>query len=359
MPGSSGFRMFASIPTGVPQQVAPNTDIMHEDHLQQLRCPMMQEVMDSQNLGPCVAWNHMGAKNGGAVPMEHLENVVPAGQWGRLCEVGAIAGKRGQIRTLEKIFGGTTRATMFQLPVGLKGEHLAAVRNDYHYSGDVAIMEGRPLPYVRYGTVQANQSPVYNHPNNVAHREQNPPQPGSSRRKRRRALPDGQAHVGEEEAKVMDGDDNAEEEKAVDEAGAAEDDDGDVAEDGPREEWLNHAGQDYFELDFAECKVGMHYVAKNVFSDGVTGLTIGKVLEIVNVESKVFEAKMYQCTKPCSREACIGAQWNLTTRKEQVHNYEVIMYFGNFKGKTKRLGKKVQAALHEREDIEWTEVAME
>jgi hypothetical protein len=128
----------------------------------------LQEVMMANNISKCVDWNFEAAGNGGEIPMTDLEEEAPLGEWGRMASVGAH--QQGQMRKMEKFWGGNTRQTMFDLVLGINGEHLAAKTNAYHFSEDAAMVGGKPLPYMRYGTIRAEKSPMWNHPNNVAHR---------------------------------------------------------------------------------------------------------------------------------------------------------------------------------------------
>ena len=82
----------------------------------------MKETLQAQELLPCVKWNYDGAKNGGVVPMEPIEDDIPKGEWGKLHLVGAIQGKQGGMRTVDRVFGGTTRTTMFSPAAGENNE---------------------------------------------------------------------------------------------------------------------------------------------------------------------------------------------------------------------------------------------
>ena len=50
-------------------------------------------------------------------------------------------------------------------------EHDVATNQVFHFSCDGALRDGRPLPCVRYSAQSAKNSALYDHPNNVLHRE--------------------------------------------------------------------------------------------------------------------------------------------------------------------------------------------
>jgi hypothetical protein len=45
---------------------------------------------------------------------------------------------------------------------------------EYHFSGDKALLNNRPLPYIRQGKVPPQQSGTWNHPGNVERRKKDP-----------------------------------------------------------------------------------------------------------------------------------------------------------------------------------------
>jgi hypothetical protein len=296
----------------------------------------LQEVMMANNISKCVDWNFEAAGNGGEIPMTDLEEEAPLGEWGRMASVGAH--KQGHMRKMEKFWGGNTRQTMFDLVLGINGEHLAAKTNAYHFSEDAAMVGGKPLPYMRYGTIRAEKSPMWNHPNNVAHRLANSSATSASKNPRKRNRLGADASGSEEESSQG-------EEKEEDGAGGGE--------------WRKEAVEgrpDYYELDFGKCKKDAFFVSKTIFEGGNTGLTVGKVMCVVDEEKKTFQAKTFNCTESELEAICIEAAWHPAQQKkpEVLQNYAVLVYF---KGLTRanKLPKKVQAALLERSDFEWRE----
>ena len=265
--------------------------------------------------------------------------------------MGATEDTKGHLRTLERVFGGDTRQTMFQLPVGENNEHEDATSNRYHFSGDLAVLRGRPLPNVRFRTQTRESCAVYNHPNNIAHREQ----------QRRSALADitneqaepagdGDIHDAEALEVAVDGDPPASASDAVGDANEGEESGN--ADDGL---WMhNDDDGHFFELNFAACQKGKHFITKAIFEDGKTGIQVGKVVEITDADKKEFKGKMYRCTKNCYEAACIQAQWNITNQYQQIANYEVITYFDKLT-QGKKLQAKERGLLAERGDIDWTE----
>ena len=349
--GSPGFVLRLSTPPGVPQPVQPAEKIMRPDHAAQLKGKMMQDHLEVNDLTEAIQWNFDAVQNGGVVPMDALEDDIPRGEWGRLQAVGATEDTKGHLRTLERVFGGPTRQTMFDLPEGENGEHLEAKSNQYHFSGDLAHMRGQPLPHVRWREQDRESCPVYNHPNNQAHRakrQRTSPLSGSSNEQLQPAhdVDDGDAIAPDDQDWGVDIDGGLDGDKSDGQDDKGDDDDG----------MWRHNDDDgyYYELDFAACQEGKHFVTKEIFADGKTGIQVGKVLEITDRDQKEFKAKMYKCTKNCYQEVCIDAQWNISNECQQVCNYAVLMYFDKLT-KGKKLPGKQQTELKKRTDIEWTE----
>ena len=336
---SAGFTMFNSMPTGVPPLVKPKEAIMQPEHLAELKGKMFQEVMDAQRLGPCVMWNYNAAKNGGEVPMTPTEDEIPMGQWGKTHLVGAIRGKQGIVRVVEKFFGGDTRATMFAPTVGANQEHLVATGQRFHFSGDGAILEGRQLPNLRYANQPATASLMYKHSNNVAHR--------NNRNKKRKQPPaDDAAEHHEEKSDREEKSDEPDQEPLPDYVQGGD--------------WNASEGNQFFELDFKKCIVGKMFVSKVIFEDGQDGIQVGKILTKEPVSAQeprkmVFTGKMLACTKPCFMKACLSATWNPTGQVETIHNWQVLAYFSHM-NKNKTFPATVAKILKGREDIEWKEV---
>jgi hypothetical protein len=277
---SPGFRIFKSNPPNFPHLVPPNKEILSKEYQKQLKCSHMKEVMKAQQLLPCVKWNYDGAKNCGVVPMEPQEADIPKGEWGKLHLVGAIKGKQGSIRTVDRIFGGTTKDTMFSPARGDNNEHDVATNQVFHFSSDGALSDGRPLPCVRYSAQNAKNSALYNHPNNVHHREL---------AKKKKAVLDAydtasDAEDEHEQEANNDGNQSlagggaggdaagvAAGDAAPDAIGGA----GGAAADGGT--FYTEHGDQYFEVDFRGCKAGRFFVSKVRFSNGQEGINLGKI----------------------------------------------------------------------------------
>ena len=279
MPGTKGYKPLAMRPPGVPAQVARKNSIMHVSHLAELKSKMMAAVLKSQDLEQCISWNYEAAKKGGEVPMEPLEEVVPAGQWGRLHAIGAVPGKRGPLRLLEKITGGDTHSPLYDLPDGPLQEHLDAVSTAYHFSHDQPLKEGAPLPCIRYTTVKRQKSSMYKHPNNVRHRELTARQSENREQPHLADPADGEDQEDDsDDAPLAVASADADDAKAAD-AGAplaahgaplaAASADADDAPAADADAFFYREGnKEFFEIDFTNCKPDVFYVAKAEFQDG-------------------------------------------------------------------------------------------
>ena len=71
-------------------------EILSKEYLTQFKCPHMKETLQAQELLPCVKWNYDGAKNGGVVPMEPIEDDIPKGEWGWSAQSRASKAACGQ-----------------------------------------------------------------------------------------------------------------------------------------------------------------------------------------------------------------------------------------------------------------------
>ena len=343
---------------------------MHPSHLKELKGAMMRQVMKSQGVEQCLQWNHDGAKNNGVVPMLALEETTPAGEWGPLYAVGAVPGKQGHFRTIMKVLGGDSRSTMYMLPEGPNGEHLDAMTTTYHFTHDEATVAGGPLPHIRYTTVSKEKCPMFSHPNNRAQRA------WKTRHEAKNAveLPEDPASDADgEEGEASGIQDAAEGRSAASDTDADSDDEplqakptgrtnkNKTAEStDPQGKTYVEGNTEFFELDFSACKPNVFYVAKAVFEDDRVGLTVGKILSILDPTAKVFVARTYQCTAPCAEARCVTAKWHMIpgNTTTEVKNWEVIAYFGKLT-KAGMFPKQVQAKLMERDDIEWEQVPHE
>ena len=345
----AGFRIYATHPANFPEPVAPQEEILKPEYLKQLKTTHMKEVMHAQELLPCVKWNYNGAKNAGVVPMEPTEDEIPKGEWGKLHLVGAIEGKQGRMRTVDSIFGGKTRNTMFDPAIGINNEHEVAKNLNFHFCSDAALRDSRRLPYVRYSTQNAKQSKLYDHPNNVHHRE--------VAKKRQELLNADDTSSDDEDEPEVEASNNDDQSHAGgaggDAAGVAASD----AEPVGGGSWYTEHGDEYFEVDFKHCKPKHFFVTKVSFPNGQDGINLGKVVKIVDGPEKLFEAGMYQCTKPQNTRECITASWYPKRGKDKLEvipNWQVITYFESLT--TKNMMKKpVRDKLNDIEDIRWFE----
>ena len=351
---SPGFQILKSVPTTFPQLAQPSKEILSAEYLTQLKCPHMKETLLAQELLPCVKWNYDGAKNGGVVPMEPTEDDIPKGEWGKLHLVGAIQGKQGGMRAVERIFGGTTRQTMFSPAAGENNEQDVATGVAFHFSSDGALRDGRPLPCLRYAAQSAKKSPLYTHPNNQVHRElaklkkaalDAHDSASDAEDEHEQEAPDAIGGDAGDAASVAAGGDAAD-----GGAGAG----GDAADGGS---YYMEQGDQYFEVDFRGCKVGHFFVSKVRFENGQEGLNLGKVANISDAPKRSFTAVMFECTKPNNTRQCITAAWHPRRgdgRKELIHNWQVMTYFDKLTAQHK-LRKKYVDFLVEGDQVRWYE----
>ena len=169
---TAGFFVLKSKPVGLPESEpqlgAPATTKDMKDKLTAMRSNAMVKAMKAQGLEACVEFNCKALETGVIPIHRRLEETTPAGQWGILCEVGAVEGKRGNIRLIEEYWDPTlpqnTRETLWALPEGQNNEHAEAVSNTFHVSHDRALKESAAYPLVRYANEGPAQSEVSNHP---------------------------------------------------------------------------------------------------------------------------------------------------------------------------------------------------
>ena len=97
----------------------------------------------------------------GNIPMtRQLEQETPVGQWGPLFTTGSSAQNQGNVRLLEKVWWlhpETESPTVWALPENTKE---GATSLKYHFSGDKALVDSRPLAYMRYMDQRAEEAPI-------------------------------------------------------------------------------------------------------------------------------------------------------------------------------------------------------
>jgi hypothetical protein len=167
---TSGFYLLKGKPEGLPAYVTkPDPTDAQIKEASKLRNKNMRAALDPQGIGPCGEWNFKAATLGKIPIHAVLEEETPLPEWGPLCEIGAIDGKRGMVRVVSQYWDEKlpeTASTLWALPICPNGSHIAATQNEYHYSGDKTLMANRRLPRFRYKGDGAGQCDMDVHPNN-------------------------------------------------------------------------------------------------------------------------------------------------------------------------------------------------
>ena len=172
-PNTPGFYMLKGIPEGVPERVVRKTELTTLQEIKaaaKLTNKKMTEALEYQGLAGCAEWNFKVLTEGRIPVHKYLEDSTPVGEWGRLCEIGAVEGMRGPLREIKDYWDPTlpaTRRTMWSLPVGPNQEHVAATSNIFHFSNDASLQERERLPLVRYKDQSAKNCEVALHPRNL------------------------------------------------------------------------------------------------------------------------------------------------------------------------------------------------
>lgn len=210
---SDGFHIFKYQPQGMPELIAPATDILLESYRTQLKSRLMIETMTAEGTPDAVQYNYEAAQHGEIKKFLIIEEPPLYGEWGGVYSTGSVDGRRGQVRFIEKLWDldRDYKPGVFGLPLGPEDKHILSTSNAYHPIHDAARMDERPLPYVRVHGQSRQQSGVYDHPNNIL------------RRNRKRKTTE----------YVDDGDGESEENEAGD--------------------WHGEGDEEYFEVDFNEC----------------------------------------------------------------------------------------------------------
>jgi len=164
-----GFALMTALPVGVPDSVEEKNEDQAgvTARLRIMLGSTMRATLKEQNMSDCLQFNASAMRTGQVPVHRYCEDVAPMGEWGRLCEIGAVEGKRGMIRELSEFWDTSlppTRASMWSVPEGPNGEHALATKNIYHVSSDVAMFDSRPLPYIRWGNQSKKDSEVADHP---------------------------------------------------------------------------------------------------------------------------------------------------------------------------------------------------
>jgi hypothetical protein len=177
----TGFNVIKHFPTGQPARVPPNPEPTAAPYLRVLASAAWRKTLESESKLECYQWIQDAARTGIIPVHEFLEDVKPAHEWGRLCKIGAVEGKRGSVRVITDLWTGATKEDMWRLPLGSDGEHVVAKSTTYHSSNDAAFTASAPLPLVRPRNVSSSQCLINNHPNNIHLPRASPRAPAAGR----------------------------------------------------------------------------------------------------------------------------------------------------------------------------------
>ena len=327
-----GFFLLRAAPRNLPLFELPSKELLtkaHAEHGTRLNSLQMRQALVSQGLEECVDWN-VKAHMEGKIPIHrYIEESTPAGEWGRLCEVGAVNGKRGFMREITTYWDEDLpddHSSLWKLPVCPNNSQRAATSSQFHFSRDSGILANAPLPMVRHRGVPVSRSAIARHPNNM----------------------EGNGWVREEEKDAA--------EDSVPEA--AEDiDHGEVDRPAP----AANAGEvpRRYEEKLSECIVGSMVVGLSTTTKGPTPyIFVGKIIAVQKNARPYpkFTMVPYNCIADNWTPACLVKKWNKarTTLRTELPHYSVIKYFPKLNNNTNIIPKTIARAVRERE-IKWYE----
>lgn len=277
--GSAGFPVLPNATTGVPLEVVGKKVLVKEKFARDIF--NLAQHLEPFGLVASAEANFVAASTG-CVPMtQQVEQVTPDGQWGPLWTTGSNAECQGNVRLLEQVWWphpAGTQPTIWALPEATKE---LATSNQFHYSRDKARLDERPIAYVREAGTKIVDAPNYNHPNNVARRENEP--------------------IGLAKKKL------------------------------PKKDKMGKWHGKHYILDFKGCKKGGFAVVK-VTNEETQQVSI-EVYKIKSVDhdNEEFDGVMYLSTGDQQTDACLTAQWYVQKGKapikEALDNDTVLNYF--------------------------------
>lgn len=335
-PNTPGFFVLTSIPVGVPEFVIPPPQSDEAKKMaQKLRNARMSEIMAAHELQPCMDLNYKAATSGVMPIHRYLEDVAPDDTWGRMAEVGAIEGQRGTVRVLHDFWDASaeqSHQTLWKLPEGPHGAHIAAVTNDYHFSNDTAVRADNAIPSVRYKDTSRKKAPVSAHPQNRGTGKGQGSGYVLDKADMRRPAPrkiseSNSSSSGDDDGKAKDADQDKPEE-AKEPARRFEED-------------INEAKKGVFCVGLATSKTG-----KSPY------IFVGRILKVLDREVTMTK---YVCTGDPWTSACVAKKWYRV--REQKGNttsfpHYAIMAYGAGLTKANSLTAPMQHKVHERA-IDW------
>ena len=324
-PNTAGFYLLKSTPSGLPPFVIP-TEIstVQKETAKRLLSQGMRDALAPQGLEACLEWNYAAATETTIPIHAFLEESQPANEWGRLCEIGAVPGKRGKVRLLKDYWDasqGETREVLWSLPKGDNDEHISGRSNIHHFSRDQELLNSRALPYVRYNGEKRKSCEVGRHGNNVdgGWREEQVSSTSSSSGIPQIVSLDAQADEDIQEPPLQE-----------------------------RRNW-------YFEVGFDKCKIDHFAVGLAETTEGPSPyIFVGKIIS-VDTQTRTFEMKPWRCRQNPWDAACVNAMWYKVRGKvapQQNPHYAVLCYAAKWNG-SGYMPKDVKNSIKER-NIEWS-----
>jgi hypothetical protein len=289
-PKNPGFYMLKCAPEGVPKYVEPPevSAAQVDKYKKGVKGTNMRATLEPLGLSACVDWN-FEAGTTGVIPIHrYLEDVAPAPEWGRLCEVGAVEGKRGNLRLIKDYWDTDlpdTHASLWTLPTCPIGSHLNATTNHFHYSGDAALLANRVLPRMRYQDEKADHCEVSNHPQN-----------------------------GRSGGWVRDG---------------PEEEEDDSEHENEQKRNVPEPMVERFEEEFKLCKVGSFCVGLAHATTGPTPYVFMGCITEVNTAERTMMMKPYNSTLASWDPACIDSKWHRHGNGITISqpHYAIMAYF--------------------------------
>ena len=387
---SAGFYLLKSVPEGVPDFVVP-AELSDEalKMTKKLQSANMKRVLESQGLEKCGDWVYKAATTGVIPIHRYLEDTAPRPEWGRLCEVGAVEGKRGQMREITDYWDMTlpqTRKTMWSLPLCPNNSHLDATTNHFHYSGDAALLEGRRLPGIRYKDESRKNCELANHPNNVDGgwvpdiaeepvNEDDAPDAEADRENNDNLNENTETDDDNDDAEKHPGEHNLAEDAGG--SGSEEEDgennDGDYVPDHEKEDDSSSASAsdtgpelpppvnqqpamiERFEEDFQGCKPGNYCVGLAQTAHGPSPYIYLGQIKTVDQKARKFMYKPLRSTTDSWLPACVNKKWHPAPGKAdlvETHHYGVMSYFKKMNSNNK-IPKAAQRSVDSRTNIVW------
>ena len=174
-----GFIVLKSIPVGAPPEIEA-TKVKASAYAHQLLKNGLAETLEPWISREMLASNLQTITTGIVEVSNFVEDVVPAGEWGRLCKIGAHPECKGEVRFISRDSVVTTDTAGQDSLWHLPADCLESTSLQFHVGQDEEALINRPLPNLRFSRdeegrrLAANRSAVFKHPNNVAARNSQP-----------------------------------------------------------------------------------------------------------------------------------------------------------------------------------------